>query len=310
MIKRVIDGKAYAKIIKDEVRDATDYIKTERNENISLVIIQVGNNHASDTYVKNKIAACNEMGIKTVLNKYPENITEAGLVGEILKFNNDPTVHGIIVQLPLPDHINENNIACNIDFRKDIDGLNPINMGILDTGMLGLVPCTAIGIVETIAKILHSIDDSIEGKHCVVIGRSNIVGKPVTKHMTMENATVTLCHSKTKNLKEICKLADILIVAIGKPKFITKEYIKDNAIVFDVGINRDENNKLCGDVDFDDVKDVAWMITPVPGGVGPLTTAMVGKNTVRAYNMLNPDIDEVKPEISVRVNNKEEEKNC
>ena len=304
---KLIKGTEYAKTIKEEVAEATKLIKELKGDTVSLVIIQVGNNPASDTYVRNKIKACEDMGIEATLTKFPEEIKESVLLMEIEKLNSNPNVHGIIVQLPLPKHINEMNVACHIDFRKDIDGLNPANIGFLDTGMLSLVPCTAIGIVETLAKIYAERNDSIEGKHCVVVGRSNIVGKPVAKLMLMENATVTVCHSKTKNLEDITRTADILIVAVGIPNFIQRKHVRNGVVIIDVGINKDENGKLCGDVDFNNVKDKAWMITPVPGGVGPLTTAMVGKNTVRAYNLQNPE-EEIKPEISIRVNKPENKK--
>lgn len=304
---KLIKGTEYAKTIKEEVAEATKLIKELKGDKVSLVIIQVGNNPASDTYVRNKIKACSDMGIDVTLTKFPEEIKESVLLMEIEKLNSNPNVHGIIVQLPLPKHINEMNVACHIDFRKDIDGLNPANIGFLDTGMLSLVPCTAIGIVETLAKIYAERNDSIEGKHCVVVGRSNIVGKPVAKLMLMENATVTICHSKTKHLEEITRTADILIVAVGIPNFIQRKHVRNGVVIIDVGINKDENGKLCGDVDFNNVKDKAWMITPVPGGVGPLTTAMVGKNTVRAYNLQNPE-EEIKPEISIRVNKPEDKK--
>ena len=304
---KLIKGTEYAKTIKEEVAEATKLIKELKGDTVSLVIIQVGNNPASDTYVRNKIKACEDMGIEATLTKFPEEIKESVLLMEIEKLNSNPNVHGIIVQLPLPKHINEMNVACHIDFRKDIDGLNPANIGFLDTGMLSLVPCTAIGIVETLAKIYAEKNDSIEGKHCVVVGRSNIVGKPVAKLMLMENATVTVCHSKTKNLEDITRTADILIVAVGIPNFIQRKHVRNGVVIIDVGINKDENGKLCGDVDFNNVKDKALMITPVPGGVGPLTTAMVGKNTVRAYNLQNPE-EEIKPEISIRVNKPEDKK--
>lgn len=304
---KLIKGTEYAKTIKEEVAEATKLIKELKGDKVSLVIIQVGNNPASDTYVRNKIKACSDMGIDVTLTKFPEEIKESVLLMEIEKLNSNPNVHGIIVQLPLPKHINEMNVACHIDFRKDIDGLNPANIGFLDTGMLSLVPCTAIGIVETLAKIYAERNDSIEGKHCVVVGRSNIVGKPVAKLMLMENATVTICHSKTKHLEEITRTADILIVAVGIPNFIQRKHVRNGVVIIDVGINKDENGKLCGDVDFNNVKDKAWMITPVPGGVGPLTTAMVGKNTVRAYNLQNPE-EEIKHEISIRVNKPEDKK--
>ena len=304
---KLIKGTEYAKTIKEEVAEATKLIKELKGDTVSLVIIQVGNNPASDTYVRNKIKACEDMGIEATLTKFPEEIKESVLLMEIEKLNSNPNVHGIIVQLPLPKHINEMNVACHIDFRKDIDGLNPANIGFLDTGMLSLVPCTAIGIVETLAKIYAERNDSIEGKHCVIVGRSNIVGKPVAKLMLMENATVTVCHSKTKNLEDITRTADILIVAVGIPNFIQRKHVRNGVVIIDVGINKDENGKLCGDVNFNNVKDKAWMITPVPGGVGPLTTAMVGKNTVRAYNLQNPE-EEIKPEISIRVNKPEDKK--
>ena len=246
-----------------------------------LAVIQVGNDPASSVYVGNKKKACAYVGIESLAYELPEETTEEELLTIIDKLNKDANVHGILCQLPLPKHINEDHVIKAISPKKDVDGFHPQNVGALVIGEKGFVSCTPAGIIQ----LLKRSNIEMDGKHCVVVGRSNIVGKPMSLLMLRENATVTICHSHTKNLKEICKEADILIVAIGKPQFIDKEYVKDGAVVIDVGIHRDENNKLCGDVKYDEVEPVASYITPVPGGVGPMTIAMLMHNCVEAMKL-------------------------
>ena len=274
---QIINGKEIAQIIKDEMRAEVASLK-ELGKKCCLAVIQVGNDPASSVYVSNKKKACEYIGIDSLSYELPEETTEEELLSLIDKLNEEAGVHGILCQLPLPKHINEKTILNRIDPKKDVDGFHPQNVGALVVGDFGFVSCTPAGIIE----LFKRSNIEIEGKHCVVIGRSNIVGKPMALLMLRENATVTVCHSKTKNLKEICKQADILIVAVGRPLFVTKEFIKDGAVVVDVGIHRDENNKLCGDVDFKDVEAYVSAITPVPGGVGPMTICMLMKNCLEA----------------------------
>ena len=242
------------------------------------MVIQVGNDPASSEYVANKKKACEYIGIHSLSYELPENTTEEELLTLIERLNEDVSVHGILCQWPLPKHINEKTILKSISPKKDVDGFHPENVGHLMIGEFGFVSCTPAGVIE----LLKASNISMEGKNCVVIGRSNIVGKPMALLMLRENATVTICHSKTQNLKENCKQADILIVAIGKPKYITQEYVKEGAVVIDVGIHRDASNKLCGDVDFENVEPICAAITPVPGGVGPMTICMLMKNCLEA----------------------------
>ena len=244
-------------------------------------MIQVGNDPASSVYVGNKKKACAYIGIESLAYELPEETTEEELLALIEKLNADPQVHGILCQLPLPKHIDEDKVVKAISPKKDVDGFHPQNVGALVIGEQGFVACTPAGIIQ----LLKRSNIEIEGKHCVVIGRSNIVGKPMSLLMLRENATVTICHSRTKNIKEICREADILIVAIGKPQFIDADYVKDGAVVIDVGIHRDENNKLCGDVKYGEVEPKASYITPVPGGVGPMTIAMLMHNCVEAMKL-------------------------
>ena len=274
---QIINGKEIAQIIKDEMRAEVAALK-ELGKKCCLAVIQVGNDPASSVYVSNKKKACEYIGIDSLSYELPETTTEEELLSLIDKLNEEAGVHGILCQLPLPKHINEKTILNRIDPKKDVDGFHPQNVGALVVGDFGFVSCTPAGIIE----LLKRSNIEMEGKHCVVIGRSNIVGKPMALLMLRENATVTICHSKTKNLKEICKQADILIVAVGRPLFVTKEFIKEGAVVVDVGIHRDENNKLCGDVDFNDVESHVSAITPVPGGVGPMTICMLMKNCLEA----------------------------
>ena len=278
----IIDGKAISQAIKDETKEAISNLKAEGKE-VTLAVIQVGNNPASTVYVGNKKKACEYVGIRSLAYELPEETTEEELLSLICKLNDDDSVNGILVQLPLPKHIDEDKVIETIVPHKDVDGFHPMNVGALSIGRKGFISCTPYGVI----KLLQRTGIEIAGKNCVIIGRSNIVGKPMSMLLLRENGTVTIVHSKTKNMKEITKQADILVVAIGKPRFIDKEYIKEGAVVIDVGINRDENNKLCGDVDYDDVIDIVSAITPVPGGVGPMTIAMLMNNCLEAYHMQN-----------------------
>ena len=276
---QIIDGKKISQEIKDELREQVAKLK-EQGTNVSLAVIQVGNDPASSVYVRNKKLACEYIGIQSLSYELPEETSEEELVRLVQKLNEDPSVNGILVQLPVPEHINADKIIQTISPDKDVDGFHPQNVGKLVIGERGFVSCTPAGIIQ----LLKRSGIEITGKHCVVIGRSNIVGKPMALLMLRENATVTVAHSKTHNLKEICQNADILIVAIGKPQFITADYVKDGAVVIDVGIHRDENNKLCGDVKYDEVAPKASAITPVPGGVGPMTIAMLMHNCLESFN--------------------------
>ena len=276
----LIDGKKISQDIKDELKAKVEKLKSEGTV-CSLAVIQVGNDPASSVYVNNKKKACAYIGIESVAYELPEETTEAELLGIIEKLNNDSKINGILCQLPLPKHIDEDKVINAISPKKDVDGFHPQSVGSLVIGQPGFVSCTPAGIIE----LLKRSNVEIEGKHCVVIGRSNIVGKPMALLMLRENATVTVCHSRTKDIKSICKQADILIVAVGKKEFVTADFVNEGAVVIDVGIHRDENNKLKGDVLFDEVKDVASYITPVPGGVGPMTIAMLMNNCVEALSL-------------------------
>lgn len=273
----LIDGKKISTQIKDELKAKVEELQ-KQGTSVTLAVIQVGNDPASTVYVGNKKKACEYIGIKSLAYELPETTTQEELLDLVKKLNEDPEVNGILVQLPLPKHIDENLVIQTISPKKDVDGFHPQSVGALSIGQRGFVSCTPSGIIQ----LLKRSGIEIEGKECVIIGRSNIVGKPMALLMLRENATVTICHSRTKNLKEVAKRADILIVAIGKPRFINHEYVKEDAVVIDVGIHRDENNKLCGDVDFDDVLDKVTAITPVPGGVGPMTIAMLMNNCVES----------------------------
>ena len=273
----IIDGKKISQEMKDELKEKVAELKGEGKQ-ATLAVIQVGNDPASCVYVNNKKKACAYIGIESLSYELPEETTESELLALVEKLNEDDSVHGILVQLPVPKHIDGDKIIQTISPKKDVDGFHPQNVGNLVIGEKGFVSCTPAGIIQ----LLKRSNIEIAGKNCVVIGRSNIVGKPMALLMLRENATVTIAHSKTQNLKEICKQADILIVAIGKPQFITAEYVKEGAVVIDVGIHRDENNKLCGDVAYAEVEQIASAITPVPGGVGPMTIAMLMYNCVEA----------------------------
>lgn len=274
---QIIDGKLISKQIKDELKEKVAELKKAGIE-ICLAVIQVGNDPASTVYVGNKKKACEYIGIKSLAYELPEETTEEELLQIIDKLNKDDSVNGILVQLPVPKHINDERIINAISPSKDVDGFSPASVGALSIGQKGFLSCTPAGIIQLLKR--SNID--IEGKECVVVGRSNIVGKPMAMLLLRENGTVTVCHSRTKNLKEVCKRADILIAAVGKPKMIDASYIKDGAVVIDVGIHRNENGKLCGDVDFESVEPICSAITPVPGGVGPMTIAMLMNNCVEA----------------------------
>ncbi len=273
----IIDGKKISSEIKDELREKVTEL-TNKGITVTLAVIQVGNDPASSVYVGNKKKACEYIGIKSLAYELPETTTQKELVTLVEKLNEDQSVNGILVQLPLPSHIDEDTIIKTISPLKDVDGFHPQSVGALSIGQKGFVSCTPAGVIE----LLKRSGISIAGKECVIIGRSNIVGKPMALLMLRENATVTICHSRTSNLKEVAKRADILIVAIGKPKFVTKDYVKEGAVVIDVGIHRNEANKLCGDVDYEEVLPMVSAITPVPGGVGPMTIAMLMNNCVEA----------------------------
>lgn len=278
MTAKIIDGKKTAQEIRSELKREIQNLKIKPK----LRVILVGNNPASQIYVKNKEKYASEVGIKSETIRLPEDITEEKLLKQIKKLNKDKHINGILVQLPLPSHINEFSVINAIAPEKDVDGFTIYNKGLLSIGKPALTPCTPLGIIE----LLKQYKVNIASKNAVVIGRSNIVGKPMAQLLLNEDATVTICHSKTKNLAEITANADILISAVGKPKFIGKKYVKKGATVIDVAMNRDtKNNRWIGDVDFDNVSKVAKFITPVPGGVGPMTIAMLLKNTVQAYKI-------------------------
>ena len=272
---QMIDGKKISQAIKDELKEQVAQLKAE-GQTRCLAVIQVGNDPASSVYVGNKKKACEYIGIDSLSYELPEETTEEELLGLIEELNAKENVNGILVQLPVPKHIDENKILLAIAPEKDVDGFHPVNVGNLSIGRLGYVSCTPAGVIQ----LLKRSGVEICGKECVVVGRSNIVGKPMAQLMLRENATVTIAHSRTIDLKEVCKRADILIVAVGKPKMITAEYVKDGAVVIDVGIHRQDNGKLCGDVDFESVAHHTSAITPVPGGVGPMTIAMLMHNCV------------------------------
>ncbi len=274
---KIIDGKAISMQVKEELKKEAASLK-EQGKNVTLAVIQVGDNPASCVYVRNKKKGCEYIGIGSLSYELKEETTQEELLSLIRELNAREDVNGILVQLPLPAHIDEDTVIREIDPKKDVDGFHPQSVGALCIGQPGFVSCTPAGIIE----LLKRSGISLEGKECVILGRSNIVGKPMALLMLRENATVTIAHSRTKNLAEVTKRADILIVAIGKPKMITREYVKEGAVVIDVGINRDQNNKLCGDVDFDDVAPVCSAITPVPGGVGPMTIAMLLNNCMES----------------------------
>ncbi len=277
---QIIDGKQISAQIKDEVKEKVAALKAQGTM-VCLAVIQVGADPASSVYVGNKKKSCAYVGIESLSYELPEETSQEELLSLIDELNGKPEVNGILVQLPLPGHIDEDAVIRAIDPKKDVDGFHPQSVGALCIGQPGVVSCTPAGIIE----LLKRSGIEIDGKECVVIGRSNIVGKPMAILLLRENGTVTVTHSRTRDLKEVTRRADILVVAVGKPKMITKEYVKDGAVVIDVGIHRNENHKLCGDVDYEDVLPVCSAITPVPGGVGPMTIAMLMYNCVRSVEL-------------------------
>lgn len=274
----LMDGKALAAKMQEELREKVVRLKEREWIVPGLVVIMVGDNPASQVYVRNKERAAIKAGFHSKTVNLSDSISEEELIDVIEQYNQDPLFHGILVQLPLPNHINEMRILLAIDPKKDVDGFHPMNTGNLWNGRPQMVPCTPAGIME----ILREYQVELEGKTAVIIGRSNIVGKPMAQLLLEKNATVTLTHSRTPHLAKVCRQADVLIVAIGRANFVTEDFIKEGAVVIDVGINRDEDGKLCGDVAFDQVKDKVGMITPVPGGVGPMTITMLMEQTYQA----------------------------
>lgn len=274
---KILDGKAVSLKVKESVKVRADELKKFGVEP-TLAVVLVGEDKASQTYVRAKEKACNEYGIKSVAHRLSENTTQNELLALINVLNLDDSIHGILVQLPLPKHIDTNVVLAAIDPQKDIDGFHAVNVGKLVSGLDGFVPCTPLGVMEILKE--YGID--VAGLNAVVIGRSNIVGKPMANLLLNASATVTVTHSKTKNLKEICKNADLIVAAIGKPFFLKADMVKDGAVVVDVGINRLDDGRLVGDVDFDEVAPKCSYITPVPGGVGPMTIAMLLNNTILA----------------------------
>ncbi|WP_107944358.1 bifunctional methylenetetrahydrofolate dehydrogenase/methenyltetrahydrofolate cyclohydrolase FolD [Campylobacter concisus] len=274
---KILDGKAVSLKVKESVKVRADELKKFGVEP-TLAVVLVGEDKASQTYVRAKEKACNEYGIKSVAHRLSENTTQNELLALINVLNLDDSIHGILVQLPLPKHIDTNVVLAAIDPRKDVDGFHAVNVGKLVSGLDGFVPCTPLGVMEILKE--YGIDAA--GLNAVVIGRSNIVGKPMANLLLNASATVTVTHSKTKNLKEICKNADLIVAAIGKPFFLKADMVKDGAVVVDVGINRLDDGRLVGDVDFEEVAPKCSYITPVPGGVGPMTIAMLLNNTILA----------------------------
>ena len=274
---QILDGKKVSQRVKDELKDKVEKLKNE-GINPGLAVIIVGNDSASRVYVNNKKKACEYIGIRSEEYALPEETTEDELLSLVDTLNKKDDIHGILCQLPLPKHINEEKILYAIDPKKDVDAFHPVNVGKIMIGDFDFLPCTPAGVMDLIEE--SGID--LTGKECVVVGRSNIVGKPQAMLLLHKNATVTICHSRTKDLKEVCKRADVLVVAVGRAKMIDESYIKDGAVVIDVGMDRDENGKLCGDVDFDSACKKAGYITPVPGGVGPMTIATLMRNAVTA----------------------------
>jgi len=280
MSANIMDGKAVARSIREGLKEEVEGLK-KKGIHPGLAVVLVGENPASMVYVKNKGEACRSAGIYSEEHKLPEEMKEADLLRLIDQLNKDPRIHGILVQLPLPAHINKDHILASVSPAKDVDGFHEINMGRLLIGQEGLVPCTPLGIM----KLLEHYHIPVEGRFAVVVGRSNIVGKPVAMMLLQRNATVTICHTRTKNMGEVCRMADILIAAAGRPGMITADMIREGAVVIDVGINRLDTGKLTGDVDFESASKRAGWITPVPGGVGPMTIAMLLYNTVKAAKM-------------------------
>lgn len=279
---QIIDGKQISAQVKEDVKAEVARLKGQ-GISVGLAVVIVGDDPASRIYVNNKKKACEALGIHSEEFALPQDTSEEELLALVSRLNEDDTINGILVQLPLPGHIDEKKIIAAISPKKDVDAFHAVNVGQIMIGDYDFLPCTPAGCME----LIHSTGVSVASKRCVVVGRSNIVGKPMAMLLLHESGTVTICHSKTQNLAEICRGADILVAAVGRAKLITKEMVKPGAVVIDVGMNRDENGKLCGDVDFAGVSEVAGYITPVPGGVGPMTIAMLMKNTVMAAKLQN-----------------------
>ncbi|HBH40138.1 MAG TPA: bifunctional methylenetetrahydrofolate dehydrogenase/methenyltetrahydrofolate cyclohydrolase FolD [Curvibacter sp.] len=277
MTAKLIDGLALSKQLRSDVAQRSAALKA-RGITPGLAVVLVGDNPASQVYVRNKVKACEDSGLHSVLEKYEASMTEAQLLARIEALNNDPSIHGILVQLPLPAHIDAHKVIESISPAKDVDGFHVASAGALMVGQPGFWPCTPYGCM----KMLESIGYELKGKHAVVIGRSNIVGKPMALMLLQQNATVTICHSGTQDLKAMTLQADVVVAAVGKQKVLTADMVKPGAVVIDVGMNRNDEGKLCGDVDFESVKQVAGWITPVPGGVGPMTITMLLVNTLKA----------------------------
>ena len=285
MTAQLIDGNALSRTLRTEVAQRAAALKI-RGVVPGLAVVLVGENPASQVYVRNKVKACADNGLHSVLEQYPSNLSEADLLARVEALNNDPAIHGILVQLPLPPHIDAQKVIEAIAPAKDVDGFHVASAGALMTGLPGFWPCTPYGCM----KMLESIGFQLRGKHAVVIGRSNIVGKPMALMLLAESATVTICHSATADLGAMTRQADVIVAAVGKRNVLTADMVKPGAVVIDVGMNRNEEGKLCGDVDFDSVKEVAGWITPVPGGVGPMTITMLLVNTVEAAERAAPSL--------------------
>ena len=280
---QIIDGKKVSAEVKSKVKKQTEELIARHGITPGLAVVIVGDDPASRVYVNNKKKACEAVGFKSEEYALPAETSQEELLELVNTLNGKKDINGILVQLPLPKHLDDKSVIAAISSEKDVDAFHAVNVGKIMLGEYDFLPCTPAGVME----MLHQYEIPVEGKQCVVIGRSNIVGKPMGMLLLHENGTVTICHSRTKNLKEACLRADILVVAIGKAKFITADMVKDGAVVIDVGMNRDENGKLCGDVDFENVKDKCSYITPVPGGVGPMTIATLMKNTIKACKIQN-----------------------
>ena len=280
---QIIDGKKVSAQVKEEVKNQVLRLKAEHGITPGLAVVIVGDDPASRVYVNNKKKACELVGFKSEEYALQEQTTQEDLLNLVKELNNKQDINGILVQLPLPKHLDDKAVIEAINPLKDVDAFHAVNVGKIMLGEYDFLPCTPAGVME----MLHAYDIPVCGKNCVVIGRSNIVGKPMAMLLLHENATVTICHSRTKNLSEVCSKADILVAAVGKPKFVTEDMVKDGAVVIDVGMDRDENGRLCGDVDFENVKQKCSYITPVPGGVGPMTIATLMKNTLKAAKIQN-----------------------
>ena len=280
---QIIDGKKVSVEVKEEVRQQTLKLKETHGITPGLAVVIVGDDPASRVYVNNKKKACELVGFKSEEYALPAETTQQELLNLVETLNNKDDINGILVQLPLPKHLDDKAVIAAINPKKDVDAFHAVNVGKIMLGEYDFLPCTPAGVME----MLHSYNIEVSGKNCVVIGRSNIVGKPMAMLLLHENGTVTICHSRTRDLAEVTKQADILVAAVGRPKFVTADMVKDGAVVIDVGMDRDENGKLCGDVDFENVKDKCSYITPVPGGVGPMTIATLMKNTLKAAKIQN-----------------------